>query len=541
MGWKRWAVLVGFVALLATACSSASDTASTTQASPPGSGVTGQQSTTTTPLTVTSSSSTSTTSVPQPRVQPEVVALEALPYVGSPPAWVRGGVELGRDRSHLLGRAGDVFLVVSSRWDGRGPHLVRTSVDGVVWSEPVEMAGIPADGELGGLAGGATGAMALVVSPSTKCGAIPATAYTSVDGLLWVEEDSASFAGQPDAIAGSEVGFAVVSRELTYDGCSLQSEDDSLVIRVGDGPWETVDLQWDHIGDLTGVGDAYLVGGGDPGGIVIDSDLTQTRFAVPYEHAADHTDWDGALFAWDHSGFAGYEREREPTLYRWQPGSAIWHLLPAPIATISEDQFWSFNVLTAGAAGAVAVGHTSEDGDAMPPETAWGVVLESDEHQIVVTGDCVNIVDQHYCGEHGIDTATWFDEQGTLTVPHPTTGENLATFSCSDMRQAARRELVADMGTPQPGLRLPDGLIPWPEDQELWHTPNGQAWIRQPAQDIVGNDAWIEQGVTIGDRSVLIVTPNGRRPMTDPPGCPLEIYPEERPYEVWVTDVEVED
>jgi hypothetical protein len=60
-----------------------------------------------------------------------------------------------------------------------------------------------------------------------------------------------------------------------------------------------------------------------------------------------------------------------------------------------------------------------------------------------------------------------------------------------------------------------------------WYSPDGIAWSGQRVREVFGDEATVLHGVTIAATTVLLVVPNGGRPITDPTGCPLNLYSEE--------------
>jgi hypothetical protein len=79
----------------------------------------------------------------------------------------------------------------------------------------------------------------------------------------------------------------------------------------------------------------------------------------------------------------------------------------------------------------------------------------------------------------------------------------------------------------------PELLSPPPQD--LWHSPDGTSWHHQDVTSLFGVGSYIHQTATTNNTIALLVDPTGDRPTPDPPGCRLNLYPEERPYELWTT------
>ena len=462
----------------------------------------------------------------------EVVDLEAEPYEGSPPTWAKSNALLARDWSHQLTRVGDTFIVVSSEDIPGGSRLARTSNDGLTWSDPVEMMGIPPGSMLGDVLGGGAGAMLHVWFPAEPGQRERDAILTSADGITWSLESSDTLSSYVDPLPVSDAGFAVVSGVSGVDAQMMWQ-------RPKEGKWEAVDLPTGLIWEGLSVGDNHAVTGRidqdrEDLWVLVEPDGRWSYFSAPVETGLV-TSWQDSMLVWNLATPSVTSVDTQPILLLGYPGSAEWHRLPTPAVSLDEEQFWVFEVIAAGDRGVIGVGERAEDEDPWFPDDAIGIVLAADGRQIVVTGDCVTIVDRQECWEEGVETETWFDEHGTLTVPDPDTHETVATFTCTDMRQAVSRGELADMGTPIPDLHLPRTLLPWPKDQEVWHSPDGQAWHRQRAQELFGEETWVSQGVTIGTTTVLLAVPNGRRPLADPPGCELGLYPAEEPIELWVT------
>ena len=122
--------------------------------------------------------------------------------------------------------------------------------------------------------------------------------------------------------------------------------------------------------------------------------------------------------------------------------------------------------------------------------------------------------------DDSVDTRAWFDEKGTLTLPDNETGETLVSISCKELRQAA-------------SLDTPEWINDFPPGQ-LWTSPDGIAWSQQQVTREFGRGSYVYSTAVNGDTFAALVVPNGDRPIDDPPNCPLNLYPAERPYEIWI-------
>ena len=77
-----------------------------------------------------------------------------------------------------------------------------------------------------------------------------------------------------------------------------------------------------------------------------------------------------------------------------------------------------------------------------------------------------------------------------------------------------------------------DHLTPPPQD--LLYSPNGTAWNHLKTGNIFGAGSYIHHAATAGETIAVIVDPTGDAPTPDPPNCPLGIYPETSPFELWI-------
>lgn len=549
------AVAVCLVFLVVVGCTAAMpDRSSTTGSLQASVSTAGTSSSSTTTTTIAESSTTTrprstTTTVVLPPVG-AVVPLDPTDYDGEVPVWVRADAQFDRNREHWLGVVGDEFVVLS--WGSTvGTMTVRHSSDGVVWSDPVAVVGLPDGAPAFGsqfpeIAGGRAGLiMAVENPPGWHAGNRTFRIVTSPDGSVWTEWPVDEIVGAPFSVAANDTGFAVV----TQTGGQAPDPDRFLSVSGDNGEWLPVSLPDNerHLWWVAGIGDDFVAKG--PGSddsheairdrhhYTIDADGNAEVTSGPYE-ASEFApiDWDGAMLVWNQYGELRIPEHRgeRPTLYASsQPGS--WLRLPFPPQEPTGDDpygMWMFETLAAGPAGITSAGCNCVDFWDFYGESFYDFMFTQAGYDIHVMGDYVWLFDTSPATEDPvwhppgkIDTANWFDpDTGTLTVPDPETGDTLATITCDEMRDSI------DDGAYEIGPYLTD----FP-DQDLWYSPDGTSWTSQHAPDLFGGDSYVFQSAVNSDTAVVLVAPNGDRPIDDPPGCPVGHYPEERPFEIWVT------
>jgi hypothetical protein len=479
-----------------------------------------------------------------------IVPLDPTEYEGEPLEWVRANVRLDRDREQWLGVAGGEFVILSWR-NTLATMTVRRSADGVVWSEPV-----PAVGLSGGvpafvrqpfeIAAGPSGLIMVVEDPPGWHGMeTTRRVATSPDGVAWTEWRVDEIGGAPYSVAASDTGFAVVAD--THG--QVPSPDRFLAVSGDDGEWLPVSLPDNerHLWWVAGIGDRFVAkgpGSDDSHGSMrdlyhysIDADGNAEVTPGPYE-ASEFVpiNWDGAMLVWNQYGelHDPQHRGERPTLYASsEPGS--WVRLPIPPQEPTSDDpygMWTFETLAAGPPGIIGAGCDCVGFWDFYGESLYDFMFTEGGYDIHVMGDSVWLFDTsptaeqpHWYPPGDIDTATWFDpDTGTLTVPNPETGDTLATITCDEIRNSI------DDAVDEIGPYLTD----FPE-QDLWYSPDGTSWTSQHAPDLFGDDAYVFQSAVNGDTIALLAAPNGDRPIDDPPGCPMNYYPEEQPFEIWVT------
>jgi hypothetical protein len=92
------------------------------------------------PVSTAVAATTTTTLVPPPRLVVEAPDPTEPPVVGL--SWVRSSVEFDRDRRFWLGVQGDEFVLLSWSWP-IADLMVQRSPDGLAWSEPTALEGLP--------------------------------------------------------------------------------------------------------------------------------------------------------------------------------------------------------------------------------------------------------------------------------------------------------------------------------------------------------------------------------------------------------------
>jgi len=505
--------------------------------------------TTTVPESTTTRSRSTTTTLALPPVEP-VVPLDPTDYDGDTLVWVRAEAQFDRAREHWLGVVGDEFVVLSWR-NTLSTMTVRRSADGVVWSEPVPAVGLPDGAPAFGsqspeIAGGGAGLIMLVQDPpGWHDGNRAFRVVTSPDGEVWTERPVYEIAGAPFSVAAGDAGFAVV----TQTGGQVPDPDRFLAVSGDDGEWLPVLLPDDerHLWWVAGIGDGFVAkgpGSGDSHDAIrdrhhytIDSGGNADVTPGPFE-ASEFApiDWDGSMLVWNQYGELRIPQHRgeRPTLYSSsEPGS--WVRLPFPAQEPTSDDpygMWMFETFAAGPPGIISAGCNCVGFWDFYGESFYDFMFTEAGYDIHVLGDYVFLFDTspgtenpvwHPPGE--IDTATWFDpDTGMLTVPDPETGDTLATIACDEMRNSI------DDSAYEIGPHLTD--LP---EQDLWYSLDGTSWTSQHAPDLFGDDSYVFQSAVNSDTAVLLVAPNGDRPIDDPPGCPMNYYPEEQPLDTWVT------
>jgi len=473
-------------------------------------------------------SATTSLALPPPLV---VVPLVPTVYEGEAHMWVRAEAWFDRDRQYWLGVLGDEFVLLSWRWPGFDVAIQR-STNGVDWSGPVALTGLPLDaapemwsGERGISAspGGLIGLFE--TTPDIDDGFAGRRVFTSTDGIAWFKEELPAIDGDtgwggPFTVAAGNDGYAVWA---TADERRRRS--DVLFARPSHGDWHAVDLpehgeSWEnwvvgaHSGFLARVDTLPKANEGTHPAYRVSVTGVVSVEAIPTDQPP--IEWEDDLLT--HSP---YDNVPKPALYEG-PDGPTWYRLPTPdFSTNDEERFWGLDALTAGQPGITIAGCACGEYWGFLGEAMVTMEIHKSGYHVTVYGDQVT-VDGVWDHPIRVDTRSWFDPAtGMLTVPDPDTGEPIVNVTCDEMRVSATEHMR------EPGL-----LTPPPQD--LLFSPDGTAWTHSQVNDLFGVGSYVHQAATAGAAIVLFVDPTGEAPTPDPPGCPLGIYPEVRPFEAWV-------
>ena len=459
-----------------------------------------------------------------------VEPLEPTVYEDEDLVWVRSDAQFDRDRQYWLGVHGEEFVLFSWRWPGFGPAIQR-STNGFDWSGPVALTGLPPDADPvmwrseRGISASPIGLIGLFeTTPDIDDGFAGRSVFTSTDGVAWSNEELPAISGDTGwggafAVAAGNDGFAVWA---TADETRRRS--DVLFVRPSHGDWHAVDLpergesweNWvvgtrsgflarvDTLPKTEGTHRIYRV---SPTGVV-------SLEAIPTDQPP--IEWNDNLVT--HSPYGNVPK---PALYAG-PDGATWYRLPTPdFSTDEEERFWGLDALTAGLPGITVAGCSCGEYWGFLGESIITIEIPKSGYHVTVHGDQVTVEGMWDHPMH-VDTRSWFDPAtGTLTIPDPETGEAIVDVTCNEMRASAREQ-----------MREPRLLTPPPQD--LLHSADGTGWSHSQVNGLFGVGSYVHQAATAGDAIVLFVDPTGEAPTPDPPGCPLGLYPEVRPFEAWV-------
>jgi hypothetical protein len=529
-----WRVVI--VAVVVAVCTTGTTAGSDSTMSPP------TVSATETPPSSVATSTTvpesSTTTLPRPTttslVLPPpavVVPLDPTLYEGEEQVWVRAQARFDRDRQYWLGVHGDEFVLFSWRWSGLDPAIQR-SENGVDWSGPDALTGLPIDADPDmwrwerGISASPIGLIALFeTTRGIDAGWGGRSVFTSTDGVAWSREDLPAINGDagwggPFAVAAGNDGYAVWT---TADERRRRS--DVLFVRPSHGDWQAVDLpergeSWEnwvvgaHSGFLARVDTLPKANEATHPVYRVSTTGVVSVEAIPTDQPP--IEWNDNLLI-----HGPYNNVPKPALYAG-PDGTTWYRLPTPDFSINEDErFWGIDALTAGQTGITVAGCACGECWGFLGEAMVTIEVPNSGYHVTVHGDQVT-VDGVWDHPIRVDTKSWFDPvTGMLTVPDPDTGEPIAIVTCDEMRASAREN-----------MHEPELLTPPPQD--LLYSPDGTAWNHSQVNDLFGVGSYVHQAATTGDAIVLFADRTGEAPTPDPPGCPLDIYPEVRSFEVWV-------
>ena len=507
---RRLIVLIGVASLLITGCDSSipTDSVSITTSLP--TRATDVVSTTTVTSLPVGTSSPITPMPAAPDLVPEPELWAAEEYDGPELGWEPTDLTIDRTERVWLGFVGDLAVLLA--WNPIDGLSVRHSSDGVAWSAFAATTGIPDTFEpvldIDTIAAGPHGIIMTGIEPDT-------TVLTSPDGTNWRLVDDT---GSVESIAAGPAGFLLANRGNRECGARLS----------GDGvSWECVALPptpedpWDYMAMTGGAG--FLIDSSGPLAVVGEGGVrTMAAPAVQDPLFTHSTPWRDGLVALARGRFAG--------AYPWRMALIgtddfeTWFELPVPfIAAATDwqgDGYWNVQTLAAGDRGILVTTF-------WPPEEFdfRGGAFASIPFAMEGVEGWIFGSRLFQMPSDGPEVVTSFDADGNLTMSDAESGEEIGTMSCEDMRAYAE-------GTDF----LPGGLIGWPE-QMVVYSPDGMAWDETAVAEVFGTDAYLLQVATDDDKALALVAPNGDRPMPDPPNCPLGLYPEEEPFEVWVTDL----
>jgi len=544
----RWFVPLGLVSLLSPSCTSGPDESRDTTLAPTTavSETTITTASTTTAPTTTTAASTATiaavTDSPYPEAQ--LVPLEPEAYLERPLGWVRANATLDRTRRYWLGTIDSTFVLLS--WErGGGDYRIQTSDNGRTWSGQEPTVGLPDSGtpvfDVTGeqVRSGRAGMIVAIGDDPWIEESEPALVFTSSDGRTWTVVEPSVFEGSPYLVSASHEGFAVVE---TFPSERHGERANAMYVADADGEWRRVEIpgEEDALWWVSGFGADFIAKGPDQKGMTEDEPtyiVSTTSELTMGVSLGDHvpTPWlDGALV---HNEYGESRivriRGHEPTFYS-TADAITWERLPFPPQPDSDEpdhyQVTSIgtgdpDLLIAGCSG--CQGHLEFHGNSF-----GGIAITKDGYRLDVWGGTVLIFNapngdlERPLFNNG--AGQWFDvTTGTLQIPANEHGPGVEV-SCDEMRQ-----VVVDMQWPEESEWALVEMVP----QDLWHSPKGRSWNKQDVRTIFGPDAWIEQTTATKSASVVLVAPNGERPIADPPGCELGFYPKEEPLEIWATDL----
>lgn len=437
------------------------------------------------------SATTGTVGPPEPHEGDPTVSLE----------WTEAGLSGERFIEELI--ATDQGFIVYRFFDGPQAWV---SEDGIVWTEADLDFGTANEAELDEVAIGGPGYLALGGTSDHDD-----VLLTSEDGLTWRQQDldlekvevtGYEFAGLESVVAGPD--GLVIQGSLTRIGV----DEHRFVV------WASTDgTTWDLVEDPFG-----------PGAYVWDILPTEDGF-VTYGYvegldggdriwwSSDGRSWEGSSPDFISDGFLV-----EPGLVRWSDkilaaiqtedgiklwtstDGRTWEQLPASPTLERTDEYEIG--LTEVAAGPFGIVLTAE---LEPPRQPLPlVVIEKDDLVLTVEleGGRVTVFD----GPNGSvmfevrledeDVVVIDEDDGSITIVSPDTGENLTSFTFEEFGEAQNKAFER-AGIDDPGSEEPQ-LIP-----VLFFSPDGERWRSVEIEEITGS-AEFPRGTVVGDDAVIL-------------------------------------
>ena len=366
--------------------------------------------------------------------------------------------------------AGGLGYVALGSDTGGDNDVVWTSVDGFTWT-PNELdleypdLGVFASIGLMSVVGGPDGL--LLVGRMDREGGGPDehgfVVWTSADGSEWIlVEDPFGAGAYIEDIVPFGQGF------LTYGHIEGDEDTRDLMWWSPNGrSWEEVSTDFLHPGSTSNEGFAQ-------------------RPALGF-------------VLWGDKILAAAETEDGIRLWTSTDGRA-WEQLAASPSLDHTDQFiLSGNQVAAGPHGIVLMGELQPPRQALPP-----VVLERDD--LIVTVDLESgrlIVTDRSTGKVLLDANAFEsdfvvidEEDGSVTVFDPDTGEELTTFTFEEFEQAQAKAFE------EAGIEAPE----FREDQPtsvLWFSPDGQRWTSVGIEETFGS-VQFPQDIVVGNHALIL-------------------------------------
>ncbi len=336
---------------------------------------------------------------------------------------------------------------------------------------------------------------------------------TSEDGFTWSHQDldleypplgEFAFVGLEEVVGGSEGGLVLVGRmDPSDDG---PDEHRFVVWTSDDGSvWDLVEDPFGsgaYIGEILPTGDGFVTQGfiDGPGGgeyIWLSTDgRAWDQMALDFLDAGYLAG--PGLVRWGDKILSAVQTEDGIRLWTSTDGRT-WEQLPASPLLAGTDQF---NIMVtevaAGPLGIVLVGSLQPPERPEPP-----LVIEKDD--LIVTFDLEAfrvIVTDGSTGDVLLEAelldpdTTVINEDDSITLLHPDTGEALATVTPEEAEEA-RAKAYQEAGID------PDEFRESQFTPVLWFSPDGQRWTSMEIEEMVGSDEF-PMGVVVGNDAVIV-------------------------------------